>query len=1316
MSSIARAMAERFKPLLDRSFLWAEFNYEYLDFKDSADETALTTRLQAWSNRKLTGESEIEAAFIQRFFVDTWGYADAATGRSEWTLQQQFGVPGAGAGGAAGAADLALGYFGEGGTTIPQVVCEFKGVGADLDKPQARKGNTRSAVVQGLDYLRFARRGFLGNEPVLPRFALVTDTNEFRLYWWDRAPERFLRFRLKGADLFDRASLLSDTDEDRFDRFLFWRLLRPDMLLSAFGRPRIEALIGKQGTSERKLEKAFYGEYRDYRTRLYTVVRTHPGLDHLTAAGKLRLAQKVLDRLIFVMFAEDMGMRVAFPLNLLRDQLMRESLDRFYAPGGTRVWEILQIVFRTMNEGGEIDDMRVHRFNGGLFENDPDIDALRLPTSLFCAKGQGRNPASVEADKETLLYLAATYNFAAEGDANNSIGLYTLGHIFEQSIDDLEVLEAEAEGRESIAAIVGKRKREGVYYTPEPIVRRIVDETIGPLFRDWRKAAGWPANGDPVATAAEAYWARLQRLTVVDPACGSGAFLLTALQYVVREFQFVMETRRRLDANVALIEENGLIDLILSNNLHGVDINPASVEISKLSLWLHTARAEKPLSSLDGRIRHGNSLIGPEFDAWPGAADIDEETRERVAAFDWAAAWPDVHARGGFDAVIGNPPYVKLQNYARVYPETADYLRSAAGGTPVYASAQTGNTDLYLPFIERGLGLLGPEGRMGYIAPNLWPGNDYGAGLRTLVHAGGHLERWIDFRSHQVFEGLTTYTAIQVYSKARNAGVKVAFARDGDLGKVDWSDPAGIIPYGELPSTGDPWLIAPEPVRKLAGRLAAECRRLDDPAVTKSIYQGLITSADYVYHLKRLSPGRFLHTPPKEGNVQPPSFEVRIEDEIMKPLVSGRQAKRFIAPSTDTYILFPYAVDASGATLLTAAQMETRYLRAWSYLLRFEVELRAREGGDKFDDERWYRFGRDQNLDKQEIRKLVVAQTVPGMRVCYDQAGEYYLNNVRVNGIVPKRAGGFLLGVLNSPVVDLLFRWRGKPKANDYYEANKQFIAPLPVPNADAEQRAEVAAVAEGLQRGYTRRLSLVGKIADRLGATSRRKRPHEWLLPDVRPVADVQADVPRNMPPSQRPAWASARYAEEMNAAVDRVDRAIRLDSALDAELDEGELRFTVDGTPVARAFVAADMAPFLLAQWQVVALTFEANGKGDGKRLIDGLRGTAMTADAPVVGQIVGFQGELSRLTAELRGGEARLDDLTAALFGLSAAERALVRRANGGNDQPAPSAPRTTAANRRAILQAFGRTATAKAKPGPSAARSQDFLYDDDTGLPT
>lgn len=521
-------------------------------------------------------------------------------------------------------------------------------------------------------------------------------------------------------------------------------------------------LIQQRRFRDRQIEDAFYKEYRALRDRLYAelLARNGEGTPRFpgTRGRLVRLAQKVLDRLLFVFFCDDMGQRLAYPAKLLQDLLTERANSQFFDPAGTTLWQELLALFRAMNAGTPFGGRPMHRFNGGLFEADPALEALEVPNGIFCQHLQGQNEASIAGHPETVLFLCATYNYAAdlgEGgarDERRSLGLYMLGRIFEQSITELEILEAEADGRPSVN-LASQRKRDGVYYTPEWVVDRVVGGTLDPAFASLRAAYGWQdgaADLPPLATV-DAYLARLRLFTVLDPACGSGVFLITALRCLAAEWRRTGKVRELIAGRADDAEtEPALVSRLLRDNIHGIDINPASVEIAQLALWLHTARGDQPLSSLGGTVRCGNTLVNNDFYRNVQLAMLDDEAKERVNAFDWRTAFPAVAAQGGFDAVVGNPPYVKLQNFRPAYPEVADYLvRGRPGLAPPYQSTRTGNFDLYLPFIEQGLAMLNPAGRLGYIAPSVWAVNEYGAGLRGVVAAGQHLDRWLDFKSFQ---------------------------------------------------------------------------------------------------------------------------------------------------------------------------------------------------------------------------------------------------------------------------------------------------------------------------------------------------------------------------------------------------------------------------------------------------------------------------------------------------------------------------------------------------------------------------------------
>ncbi|WP_137045427.1 DNA methyltransferase [Pseudolabrys sp. FHR47] len=1249
------------RSFVTRAFLRAEFDLDYRAYTAERDAEMLA-KLRGWDARPPLTETQAEGAFTQTFFVELWGYGDAGrVAPDEHTIIAKLPVPGEGAGGGAGEADLALGWFRGRRNAIPQVLCEFKDIRSRLDAKQNRKGSTRTPVEQCLNYVRGARRGLFGNETVQPWWGLVTDMNEFRLYWWDRAPSEYIRFIIRREDLLSGSyDLLADSEDARFDRYLFAKLFARDMLLSEAGRPQLLRLVERQWVRGRKLEGEFYDRYKDVRERLFNVIRLN-NPDFPGRPGELlRLTQKLLDRFIFAFFCEDMGERLMFPPQLIRDFMRNRSSEPFYDENGSELWEQFKRVFEKMNTGGALNRITLPEINGGLFQPDPLINGLNIPNHVFAKAGQGANEASLESDRQTLLYLCGAYNYAARGDVKESLSLYTLGHIFEQSITELEYREGELEGRDTVAKL-SKRKRDGVYYTPEAVVNYLVEQTLGPWFADAKATCGYPTpeEGAPTAASATAYVERLKAIRIVDPACGSGAFLISAFRRLLQERVAAERDVARTNGAVpGAIEEAPIIAQILRDNIYGVDINPASVEIAKLALWLHSARASKPLSSLEHTIRIGNSLVGPDF--WAGrqrTADGDE----RVRAFDWRIAFPEVWPKGGdggFDIVLGNPPYVKLQNLMTVDPDVVAYLSAERGGD-TYQSARTGNFDLYLPFIEKGLRLLAPGGRMAYIAPSLWTVNQYGEGLRGLVRQGQHLDRWLDFKAHQIFEDVITYTALQFYTREPNDTVRIATAPKGEMADIDWSNAELAVSYDGLQESKE-WLMATGTERALIRRLAGHCVRLDHPSITSGIIVGIQTSADHIYHLERLGAGRYKCTPKGKGAA---SYEVMIEDEIMKPLVSGPEAKRYEDPETATYLLFPYERDARGVMkLIPTDEMEQRFPLAWAHLRRWEQELRSREK-DAFNDVAWYRFGRNQNLDKQDAPKLIVAQTVPEMRVCADFHGTKYLNNVRVNAILATEPTdqNYLLSVLNGPVVDFVFRRIGKPKQGGWYEANKQFIAPLPIPNTSRESRTDLAMRAQRLQERWTHRRHLLQEAANRLSVLARAPHEARWLWPDLPTLPEIIEQAPKALRlTTDRRKWANERLDEIEAARVEALQAALDRGGRRQVRFERGELRLYMSGAvALEKIYLDEATGPLVAAYWRWLLLSGTAR---EAEKFASELRRPPAPTDAPAATQFIERVADLAEEVAAIEADERALNEILYDLYALTPDERNLVENEPG------------------------------------------------------
>ncbi|MEM9522796.1 MAG: N-6 DNA methylase [Pseudomonadota bacterium] len=247
----------------------------------------------------------------------------------------------------------------------------------------------------------------------------------------------------------------------------------------------------------------------------------------------------------------------------------------------------------------------------------------------------------------------------------------------------------------------------------------------------------------------QAYRDRLRTLRIVDPARGSGVFLVMAFDFMKAELTRVNDKIKEL---LPRAEHYGdLLEYvpdgeILANNLFGVDVNAESVEITKLSLWIKTARRGKVLDSLSGSIRVGDSLIEDSNFAY-----LDH-------AFTWETAFADVFAEGGFDVVLGNPPYVRMEFLNVLKP----YLESRY-------EVVSDRADLYCYFYKRGLRLLKPGGRLGYISSNTFFKTGSGRPLREYLLREATIESVVDFGDLQVFEGVTTYPAILIMRRGGGA-------------------------------------------------------------------------------------------------------------------------------------------------------------------------------------------------------------------------------------------------------------------------------------------------------------------------------------------------------------------------------------------------------------------------------------------------------------------------------------------------------------------------------------------------------------------
>lgn len=446
--------------------------------------------------------------------------------------------------------------------------------------------------------------------------------------------------------------------------------------------------------NETDITNKLYKDYSTFKRALFAdLVANNPTYDRLTLFKK---SQKLLDRLLFILFAEDSGL---LPANSIKGTVDKwKAVNDDPLNDSQPLYSRFKRYFHLLNVGHKDSSVEVFAYNGGLFKPDEVLDVVTISDEVIY--------------KHVL--ILSEYNFSSEVDVN------ILGHIFENSLTEIEEVTNAISSKEQLPQ-TSKRKRDGVFYTPRYITTYIVENTLGKLCTDKKdeleidESEYFADKKRQLVTRKrlddklKAYREWLLQLTICDPACGSGAFLNAALDYLTREHS-LLDTMYAKIHNVPMVLPD-IENSILEHNLFGVDINEESVEIAKLALWLRTAKPHRKLNSLNDNIKCGNSLISdPEV-----AGD---------KAFDWHKEFPQVFAKGGFDVVIGNPPYVLCQ------PSNTDEKTLNHYKTFTVASYKI---DLFHLFFERAITLLHKHGKLGFITPNTYLTNKYIKPLRDFI-------------------------------------------------------------------------------------------------------------------------------------------------------------------------------------------------------------------------------------------------------------------------------------------------------------------------------------------------------------------------------------------------------------------------------------------------------------------------------------------------------------------------------------------------------------------------------------------------------
>ena len=637
-------------------------------------------------NYDKTKETRVQSAFLSKFFGIILSYSEMHDSPEEWYLINEAKTEIDDT-----KADGALGYFSK-NKNITRAVIELKDANTSLDKKQSTRKDYDSPVSQAFSYSsKFDRCDWI----------IVSNFKEIRLYNKDR-----------GQGYYESFEILKLDDEKEFKRFYF--CLSKQNLLDENRNSLLDRLVKDTSKNEEEISKDFYKDYKNLRKFLFEHICEHnPNIDKKCLLEK---TQKLLDRLIFVMFCEDSNISLLPPFTLKNYYETGKNLP---IPTDEKIWPIIKGLFTSIDKGNSDVKPPINKYNGGLFAYDEILDNIKIKDSAW----------------EEVIKLA---NYDFESDLNVNI----LGHIFEQSLNDLEQIKAKIDGIEQDKQ-KSKRKKDGIFYTPEYITRYIVEQTIGAYLEE---------NPD-----------KLETIKILDPACGSGAFLNQAHTFLQKQYKIRTEEKINSEKSLKrggqefvklnLFEHQNMAEVdrsILLNNIYGVDLNSESTEITKLALWLKTAKKDEPLQNLDTNIKCGNSLI-------------DDPNVAGEKAFNWNEEFKAIMDDGGFDIIIGNPPYgAELDNLSK------NYIYNK------YSSIEY-QIDTYVVFIERALNLLSQNGKLSFIVPSTWLNMHYFSKIRNLLVSKTKIEQVILYR-YQVFEDVTAETCIFICSKSSeiNEEIKVA--------------------------------------------------------------------------------------------------------------------------------------------------------------------------------------------------------------------------------------------------------------------------------------------------------------------------------------------------------------------------------------------------------------------------------------------------------------------------------------------------------------------------------------------------------------
>ena len=705
-----------------------------------------------------------------------------------------------------------------------------------------------------------------------------------------------------------------------------------------------EGMKGKKGTAD--VDDAFLQEIERWRELLArNIALRNKDID---ISGLNYAVQMTIDRIVFLRICEERGIE---PENQLND--IAEKND---------VYKELCALFKRADT----------KYNSGLFHFKQEKGLVSRSDDLTL---------SLVIDDKVLKDIITNLYYPKSPYAFLYIPTEILGQVYERFLG--KVIRLTAGHQAKVEEKPEVRKAGGVYYTPTYIVDYIVNNTVGKLVE----------NNTPKEVSS---------LKIVDPACGSGSFLLGAYQFLLDwHLKWYTENEpEKWEKNKSLVKTNNGYRLstakkkeILLNNIHGVDIDAQAVEVTKLSLLLKVLEnasgqlslgLERALPDLGNNIKCGNSLIG--FDYFEGRLFPDEEERARVNPFNWQSEFKDIFARGGFNAVIGNPPYVRQEELI----DAKSYFKS-------HYKTFRPTADLYVNFIEKGLCIVKSSGLFGMIVSNKWIRAAYGEPLRKFIANDVSLLELIDLAGLPVFSGATVRTIILICSPETSKSDEYNYLAPPSIeefAKIKTGEDFQAIIHtnsislrlSDLKPSGWAFKVSSH------NYLLEKIQERSIP-ITKHIngkpYFGIKTGFNKAFVIDKETRDKFVAQDSK--NV-----------EIIKPLLAGRDVRRYFSNFAERYLIWTYI----GVPI-------EKYPIIFQHLKKFQPQLQKR--WDKGNH--WWELRSCDYYERFFSPKIIYPDISTNCRFYLDCDG--YLGANTTYFVSGKDL--YLLGVLNSKLAQYFF-------------------------------------------------------------------------------------------------------------------------------------------------------------------------------------------------------------------------------------------------------------------------------------------------------